>query len=311
MKKLTEYKKQKLLKNTFLCFVVIIVCVFQMCSQHEEKTQDTVTLSGNKYAYVTFIDVGQGDSTLFKSPGGKFMLIDAGTTQAGTKICDYLENNGVEEIEYLILTHPHEDHIGSADLVVDSFDVKNVIMTDVEQPSSAYSSLVDSLVQSKNTKSTNIVKPEKADVYNFDGLSVQILSDGSAYDDINDTSIAVKVTYDQTSFIITGDAGTKVEKQIISDFANLKADVLKCGHHGSSTSNSKKFIQAVAPMFAVVSCELDNSYGHPHFETLKYLSDAGVAVYRTDYDGDIMFVSDGSNVQYCDVTDIKDVKVAA
>ncbi len=285
--------KKKL--NKVLPYAILIIVV--LCWQNFTKNADTAkTPSFDESAdnvYVTFIDVGQGDCTLIRSKSGKYMLVDAGTTKAGYKICDYLEDMGVKTIEYFLITHPHEDHIGSADTVLDTFKVNNVIMTDKEQPSSAYDGLVTSLWNSKNTHGTKIIKAETGNFYDFDGIEIEILSDGSGYKDINDTSIVVRLNYGKTSAVLTGDAGTDVEKQILKDFKDIEAQIYKCGHHGSSTSNSKKFVSAVGPEFAIVSCELDNSYGHPHEETLKTLYDLETKIYRTDEQGDIVFVSDG------------------
>jgi competence protein ComEC len=247
---------------------------------------------------VHFIDVGQGDCTLIKSPNGKYMLVDAGTSKSQYKICDYLEDSGVQTLEYLILTHPHEDHIGSADVVLDTFKVNNVLMTDKQHPSSAFDGLVDSLWNSKNTHGTKIYKPNVSEVYDFDGIQVEILSDGKAFDDLNDSSIVIRLNYYDTSVIISGDAGKIVENQILDSFSDITAQLYKCAHHGSATSNSAKFLKAVNPEFAVVSCELDNSYGHPHEKTLKALYDLGTDVYRTDEQGDIVFCSDGIKFEF-------------
>lgn len=286
---------KKLSKIIFYLILIVVVVCWRLITIEPAGEKPPAHVS--EKIYVTFIDVGQGDCTLIKSPNGKYMLIDAGTTEAGHKICDYLEDSGVQEIEYFILSHPHEDHIGSADKVLDNFKVNNVIMTDKEQVSFAFDRLVSSLWNSKNTNGTKINKPKTKEIFDFDGIKVEILSDGMEYYDLNDTSIVVRINYYETSLIVSGDAGKKVEKQILSDFENVSAQLYKCAHHGSSTSNSKKFLNAVKPEFAVVCCGLDNIYGHPHEETIKLLYDQGVDVYRTDENGDIVFVSDGSKFE--------------
>ncbi len=238
-----------------------------------------------------FIDVGQADSTLIESKDGKFMLVDAGTYDSGRKICDYLKANGVKELEYVIFTHPHEDHIGAGARVLENFDVKNVIMTQKTSNSSTYEILIDKLLECKNN-GTNIIAPKVMDEYEFDGASFEILSADGNNDDTNNSSIVFRLTYGKCSFMFTGDAEKPIEKEILKLDTNLNSVLLKCGHHGSSTSTCEDFLEAVNPKCAIISCGLDNSYGHPHVETISALNDIKATVYRTDEMGDI--------VMYCD-----------
>ena len=243
-----------------------------------------------------FIDVGQGDCTLIETPDSKFILIDAGTNAASYKIRDYLNDRGVTEIEYCVFTHPHEDHIGSASLVVENFTVKNVLMMSKAATSSTYERLIDALLESKSKNGTVITEPKPKDVYDVGEVSMEILAADAQSSDANNSSIVIRLTYGDCSFMFTGDAEKQVEKKILSEGADISCVLLKCGHHGSSTSSSKEFIDAVYPAVAVVSCGLDNSYGHPHTEVLSRLNDIGAAVYRTDEMGDIIFECDGKKL---------------
>ena len=247
---------------------------------------------------VHYIDVQQGDSTLIRTPDGKYMLIDTGTFSQGQKLCDYLENTGVSEIEYCILTHPHEDHIGSADRVLETFKVNNVIMTRKISTTATFERLVDAISKSKETHGTKLISPSVNDKFSLDeNVDFTILYSDDKDENLNNCSICIKLDYKDTSFIFTGDAETKVEKQILKNFGDkLSATVFKSAHHGSSTSNSKSFIDAINPKICIISCGPDNSYGHPHEEVMEDLISRQCKVFRTDTDGDIVVVTDGEKV---------------
>ncbi len=301
--------KKPRIKLTTLLFVAVSVIVLY---QSNFKKPDSVpvqstdsfengyheTYTAENCLRLDFIDVGQGDSTLIESPGGKFMLIDTGTNQSSRKMCDYLESRGVSEIEYLIFTHPHEDHIGGGVSAVENFSVKNVLMTKKSANSATYERLIDALLLIKEQNGTKITAPAVSDVYEFDGAEFEILSADGDNDDSNNSSIVLRLTYGDCSFMFTGDAEKKIEKNIISSGKDISCVLLKCGHHGSSTSNCEEFIKAVYPSAAVISCGLDNSYGHPHTETISRLNDIGARIFRTDELGDIVFECDGEKLYY-------------
>ena len=302
----------KRIKLTTLLFAIVSVIILY---QSNIKKDDTVLIqisanseNADNDAYSTenslfrldFIDVGQGDSTLIESPNGKFMLIDAGTSQSARKVCDYLQSRGVSEIEYLIFTHPHEDHIGGGVKAVENFSVKNVLMTKKAANSAIYERLIDALLQSKEQNGTKITAPAVSDIYAFDGAEFEILSADGDNSDSNNSSIVLRLTYGDCSFMFTGDAEKSIEKSIVSSKKDIGCVLLKCGHHGSSTSNSTEFLQAVCPSAAVISCGLDNSYGHPHTETLSRLNSIGARIFRTDELGDIVFECDGEKLCYID-----------
>lgn len=242
-----------------------------------------------------FIDVGQGDGILIITDSGN-ILIDAGPASASGYLNSYLDEYSVNDIEYAIFTHPHEDHIGGATSVINSRNVKNVIIPDIEYDSKTYDRLLTALEESVNT---NIIPPTSGEVYSVGDLCIQILAPNSAvYKSTNNYSIVAKITYGSTSFILTGDAEILSENEILSLYSKseLKCDVLKIGHHGSTTSSGTAFLDAVSPSIAVISCGAGNEYGHPNIETLDNLTTKNITVYRTDILGSFILTTDGTTV---------------
>lgn len=245
---------------------------------------------------VHFIDVGQGDSELIMTSDGKTMLIDAGTPDSRSVLTEYLKNQGVKKIDYFVLTHPHADHIGGAAAVLDAFDVVNVIMTDVQTTTSTYKKVLQKI----DEKECGVIFAEAGKEYSLGEAKFTLLGPVSDYsDDLNNTSIVLRLTFGKTSFMFTGDAEKKAEQDMLAKFpaSYFRADVLKLGHHGSSTSTSDEWFFAVSPEYAVISCGKNNDYGHPHRETLSLLKKNGTTYFRTDTDGSIVMSSDGESVK--------------
>lgn len=241
---------------------------------------------------VHFIDVGQGDAALILTEEGS-VLIDTGPTDSGEEVAAYIKTR-TDEIDYLILSHPHEDHIGGAKDVFDTVKVKNVIMPDKTANTVSFDRLLDSI-----ETSDAVTHPATAgDSYSIGALTMDILSpaNGDAFDDTNNISIVLKVTFGETSFLFMGDAEAEVEEELLNSGYNLDSDVLKVGHHGSSTSSTDPLIKAVSPDIAVISCGKGNSYGHPHPETINTFEEYGISVLRTDRQGSIVIKSDGVSV---------------
>ncbi|MBQ9921712.1 MAG: MBL fold metallo-hydrolase [Clostridia bacterium] len=281
-------KKQK---NKFITYIVIFIAavIYLSAERIERSNLSSKTDENTTYGYVHFLDVGQGDCTLIESQNGNFSLIDASTDDAKHKIVSYLENEGVTELEYVIFTHPHEDHIGCGDEVLKSFTVKNIIMTDKTETTACYSELIDEIVYSKKINGTKVIKPGNGDTFYMDGIEFLIISDGKDYfDNTNNSSICFKLELGKSTFLFTGDAEKVVEYDLLESGYRLDAEVYKCAHHGSSTSNSEAFIDAVNPDISVISCGLDNDYGHPHREIVAALSERGIVSKRTDLNGDVV-----------------------
>ena len=240
---------------------------------------------------VSFIDVGQGDSEFIELPNGETLLIDAGTNETGADVVNYIESLGYSSIDYVVGTHPHEDHIGGLDDVIRTFDIGSVYMPKVTADTKTFEDVLDAVDEKGLTINT-----AKAGVTLVDGdrLSVKMLAPVlDEYDNTNDYSAVIKVVYGDTSFLFTGDAEEYAESLITGD---VDSDVLKVGHHGSSTSTGEAFLERVSPSYAVISCGLGNSYGHPHTETIEKLG--GIPVFRTDEMGTIVATSDGSEISF-------------
>lgn len=242
---------------------------------------------------VHIIDVGQGDSILVESDG-QYMLIDAGEKVQSSTVIDYLEETGVKKIDYVIVTHPHSDHIGGLADVIDYFQIGKIIMPDVIHTTKTFENLLDTI--SKNE--LKLTKPIVGSEYAIGAASFIIIAPNSSYyDDLNNYSVGIKLIYDENSFIFTGDAETESENEMLKNGIDLDADVLKHGHHGSSTSSSERFLDAITPDISIISAGKDNQYGHPHVEILKAIEERKITLYRTDKEGTIVLESDGKNIR--------------
>lgn len=245
---------------------------------------------------VHFIDIGQGDS-IFLSQGEHHMLIDAGENDCGTKVQSYLQANNVSALDYVVGTHPDSDHIGGMDVIIYKFQCKNILMPDFSKNTKTYKDVITTA----NQKGYTITNPTAEDTFSLGDAKVTVLAPkiGADYgDDANNYSIALKVTYGETSFVFTGDCEEEAEEDIVASGMDLKADVMKAGHHGSNTSNTVELLQVVAPKAVVISCGENNEYGHPRAEVLNNLRAMGIQVYRTDEQGTIVAVSDGKEITW-------------
>lgn len=242
---------------------------------------------------VHFIDVGQGDSTLITC-GDHSMLIDTGDDSKGTTIQNYLKKQNVETLDYLILTHPDADHIGGAPVIITKFNINKVFMSNYEKDNKTYQKLIQAL----DNKQLKYSTPKVGSQYFLGTAKITILAPNAEYDNPNDSSIALSIQNGNNKFLFTGDASESAEEDIVKNNDDISADVYKAGHHGSKYSTSKDFFKAVNPKYAVISCGENNSYGHPHAETLNTFRTNSVSVYRTDEDGTIIATSDGNKITF-------------
>lgn len=246
---------------------------------------------------VHYIDVGQGDAILIEAPTGENMLIDAGPGASEEKLLAYLSENGIKTLDYFVLTHPDEDHIGGADRVFETCTVSEVLLPDCEKDTKAYRNLEQAILAEQDCLRTT---PESADVIDFcEGGEITVMAPNAPeYADVNDYSIVLRLEYYDTTFLFTGDAGKASEEQMLSVWGEteLECDVLKVGHHGSRTASTTAFIEAVDPEYAVISCAKGNKYGHPHAEVLDLLEKEDIQICRTDKEGSIVIISNGTAV---------------
>lgn len=273
--------------------VVVSETAEQTEETNGEQEEPVYVSEGGSLMEVHFLDVGQGDATLILNDGHA-MLIDAGDNSKGTAIQLYLIKCGVETLDYLILTHTDADHIGGADVILTKFEVDTVFMGDFPKENATYRDVLQALSYRGLTFST----PEVGSVYSLGDASFTIVAPNDVYDDPNNTSIGLLLCKGETTFLFTGDAEKRAEEDMLANGLSLQADVYQVGHHGSSTSSSRDFLEAVAPTYAVISCAEGNSYGHPHAETLNTLRTMGVFIFRTDEQGSIVAVSDGSKITF-------------
>ncbi|MFI3214346.1 MAG: ComEC/Rec2 family competence protein [Eubacteriales bacterium] len=244
---------------------------------------------------VHFLDIGQGDATLLICDG-EAMLIDAGDNSRGTAVQNYLEKQGVETLKYVIGTHPHEDHIGGLDVILYKFDCETVILPNVEYDTKTN----DDVYETMENKNYQVELPVVGKSYTFGSSSFVILgpSEAGYGDNLNNYSVSILLTHGESTFIFTGDAEIEAEEDMLDTGISLQADVYQVGHHGSSSSSSEAFVEAIDPQWAVISCGEDNSYGHPHSEVLNRLRTNEIEVFRTDEQGVIVATSDGENITW-------------
>ncbi len=238
---------------------------------------------------VYFIDVGQGDC-IYINQGEYNMLIDAGNNEDGEKLVSYLKSLNVNGFDYVIGTHPHEDHIGGMDDIINNFEIDNYYMPDKLSTTKTFEDVLDAL----DAKGLSYNVPKIDDEFKLGDATFKVIYSGDDTNDINDSSIVLKMTYGDNSFLFTGDATSNVEEIILNK--DIKSDVLKVAHHGSSYSSTTEFLDKVDPKYAIISVGTNNSYNHPASITLQKLSNRDITVYRTDLDGTIIFTSDGTNL---------------
>jgi competence protein ComEC len=247
---------------------------------------------------VIFFDVGQADSILLKVEEYT-MLIDAGNIGQDKLMLNYLATYNVTRLDYLVATHPDADHIGSMVSVITTMDsIGTIIMPNAIQktPTATFTKFNNTIYE----MGISFIIPDPGQTFSLGKAEVQVVApNGANYGDMNDWSIVLRVEYGDTAFLFTGDAHTnKSENEQLASGFPLQADVLKVGHHGSKTSSSQAYLNAVAPTFAVISCGTGNPYGHPHNETINSLNAMGVTIYRTDEQGTIIAVSDGKTIEF-------------
>ncbi len=276
--------------SMFLIIFLFTSCAFEQPSKPVDEAPDML---------VHFIDVGQGDCILLESDND-FVLIDAGEAEYGKTVCDYLNSRQVDELDYVIASHPHSDHCGGLAKVINSFETKNFITKETDQQTSTWLNVLDAV----DKADSNFIDAKVGNTYTFGNASFEILGPVSDYyEEYNNYSVIIKATCNDSSFLFTGDAEKLSENEMLKCRTDLSSDVLKVAHHGSTTSSSSQFISAVDPSFAVISCGKNNDYGHPHKEIITELKNRDITTYRTDKLGTIVASVNNDKLRFVSLDD--------
>ena len=279
--------------------VVGAAVVLQQLGLFETEEPVSENVSGSAEAQVYFIDVGQGDSELTRlKDSGIDILIDAGTRSTKQELADYLKELGVDDIDILIGTHPHEDHIGGMAKIIEEFPIGTLYLPETSDEMTPTTKTYESLLDAAENKNVTVRTAAAGDVLLEQGnTSFKVLSPSHTdYDNLNDYSIVTRLKVGDTAFLFQGDAETPVEEEILDSGADVSCDVIKLGHHGSSTSSSRAYLEAANPSAAVISCGVGNEYGHPHRETMDLLEKLSITPYRTDTQKTLLAETDGKTI---------------
>ena len=270
--------------------IVVLLCIFLLAGCTEVLKTEKVPVTTGQEMRVHFLDVGQGDSIFIESANGKTMLVDGGVKGAGQQVVSYLKELGVNKLDIVVATHPDADHIGGLIPVLQSIDIGQFYDSGKVHTSQTFEEMLTLI----DTKNIPYHVPTTGENIAFDDdLTVKVLNANEHATDNNDASIVLKIVYGNVSFLLTGDAGIALEKDMLQN--DVQATFLKAGHHGSNTSSSEKFIQAVHPEVTVLSYGEGNKYGHPHAEVVERLQAVGSKIYATAEAGTVIVSTDGVN----------------
>lgn len=326
-KMVSNDKRKKFVIVQIVLFVLLFIIGAIICTCNNKNKQDKPNevesiISQNKTENleVYFLDVGQADCILIRQSQNN-MLIDAGKEITGERLVSYLKSLGIEKFSYIVGTHPHEDHIGGLSKIIDAFEIEKIFMPNVVTTTTTFENVLDAVAKKKNfmTKAENSLTkknlslsiPIVGDKFSMGDCQFTVVSVGNDENDVNSSSIVLKLQFGEKAFLFTGDATVETEKRMLDK--DIRADVLKVGHHGSSGSSSRDFLNKVQPSDAVISVGANNNYRHPSSKILDRLSNMGINIYRTDKLGTILATCDRENISIstvetniCDKHNIQD-----
>ena len=298
---------KKNIKYIILTIFIVVLSIFGFTGDDIKDYLDSISNSTDKKIEavetfdvstdlkIYFLDVGEADSILIQN-NGENMLIDAGNNEDGPKLVKYFKSLGIEKIKYVVGTHPHEDHIGGIDNILKEFKVTKLFMPDVTTNTTTFESVLDIA----KDKGLNVTIPKINSTYKLGEAKFKFLYSGNNKEDLNSCSIIVKLYFGKKSFLFMADLPSTIEEKLLDK--DIKSDVLKVGHHGSSSSSSKEFLDIVKPKYAIISVGKNNDYHHPHTSVLNRLKKVNAKIYRTDKSGTILLTSTGDKIK------IKEIK---
>ena len=297
---MSSNKNNKKTKRSIWVSILILLFAVIYTLYEDEITEtlakfeygDTESASSNVDGnlVVSFLDVGQADS-IFINCNKEYMIIDGGNNADGDLIVNYLKDMGVSKIKFVVGTHPHEDHIGGLDEIINNFDIGKVFIPDVITSTRTFENLLGAI----DNKNMTYTVPKIGSKYNLGECKIRVLYTGTDNEDLNMSSIVIRLDYGNNSFLFMGDAPKKIEKQIMNK--DIDVDVLKVGHHGSNTSSGYDFLSKVNPQYAIISVGKNNDYNLPGKYTINNLKKLGIDTYRTDKLGTIIITSDGNRLK--------------
>ena len=303
-KEIQMSRKKKNNNNTLLrtiIYILILAGIWYLSKYTDifafenEETKEAVVVEGKLEMHA--IDVGQGDSILLLQ-NNKVMLVDSGPRASGKKVVEYLQNLGIKKIDILVGTHPHEDHIGGMAEVINNFDI-GVLYTPNYDDTNITTTYYMKFLDAVHTKNVKWQYKKAKDKFKLGDASVLVLApQNNYYEEVNNYSLVLKVTFGEVDIMLTGDAEELIENEIMENNKNIECEILKLGHHGSSTSSTEKFLKAVNPNYAIISAGVANDYHHPHPSIVNRLKKLKIVLYRTDEQGDIVMTTDGENIEF-------------
>lgn len=286
--------KNFLKRNSYLFPLIIIILLIILIFCNLNCNPNDSFINSNDKMIIHYIDVNQGDATLIQV-NTKNILIDSGPESSKKNLLAYLNSINLDKLDYVVATHPHEDHIGNMQHIIKEYDILSFYAPKITSNTKTFEEMIDS-IKSKNLK-INIIKEGTSSIDLGPNTSITVFSPSKyEYDNLNNYSPIIKIEYKNTSFLFTGDAEEEVENTVLQNNFPISSDVLKVGHHGSSTSTSTSFLSAVNPSISIISVGEDNNYNHPSNETIKKLQQNKSIIYRTDIDGNIVLISNGNTI---------------